>query len=91
MERISEEVGIQEYHSNDDDKCFDLFVHTSIIELMNFRNLVCTAFLVNVVWFTSVRLAEISHYVLKNIGLIARKRNSKNQPGLNTRGLMTIA
>ena len=39
--------------------CFDLFAHIRIA-LMNFRNLMCTAFLVNVVWFTSVRLAEIS-------------------------------
>ena len=46
--------------------CFDLFAHIRI-ELLNFRNLVCTAFPVNVVWFTSLRLAEISHYVLKNI------------------------
>ena len=38
---------------------------------MNFRNLVGTVFLVNVVWLTWVRLAEISHYVLKNIRLIA--------------------
>jgi hypothetical protein len=32
---------------------------------MNLRNLVCTAFLVNVVWFTLVKLVEISQYVLK--------------------------
>jgi hypothetical protein len=31
---------------------------------MNLRNLVCTAFLVNVVWFTLVKLVEISQYVL---------------------------
>ena len=42
-------------------------------------------------WFTSVRLAEISHYVLKNIRQIARKPNSKNQPWINTHGLMIIA
>ena len=38
-------------------------------------------------WFglhASVRLAEIfSHYVLKNIKIIARKSNLKNQPWLN--------
>ena len=34
---------------------------------MNRRDLVCTVFLVNVVWFTSVKLAEISLNVLKNI------------------------
>ncbi len=34
---------------------------------MNRRNLVCTVFLVNVVWFTLVKLAEISLNVLKNI------------------------
>ena len=34
---------------------------------MNRRNLVCTIFLVNVVWFTLVKLAEISLNVLKNI------------------------
>ena len=39
---------------------------------MNRRNLVCTVFLVNVVWFTLVQLAEISLNVLKNIRLIAR-------------------
>ena len=70
--------------------CLDLFANIRI-ELMNFRNLVCTAFLVNVIWFTWVRLAEISHYVLKNIRLIPRKPNSNNQPWLNTHGLMTIA
>ena len=32
---------------------------------MNFRNPVCTAFHVNVVWYILVKLAEISHYVLK--------------------------
>ena len=31
---------------------------------MNLRNLVCTAFLVNVVWFTLMKLVEISQYVL---------------------------
>ena len=41
--------------------CFDLFARTRI-ELMNFRNLVC-----------GLSLAEISHCVLKNIRLIARK------------------
>ena len=45
--------------------CFDLSAHI--------RNPVCTAFPVNVVWYILVKLAEISHYVLKNIRLTARK------------------
>ena len=45
--------------------CFDLSAHKRIA-LTNFRNPVCTAFHVNVVWYILVKLAEISHYVLKN-------------------------
>ena len=37
--------------------CFHLFAHKRI-KLLNFRNLVCTAFLANVVWFTSATLKE---------------------------------
>jgi hypothetical protein len=33
---------------------------------MNIRNLVCTAFVVNVVWCTLVKLVEISQYILRN-------------------------
>ncbi len=57
---------------------------------MNRRNLVCTVFLVNVVWFTLVKLAEISLNVLKNIRLIARKLSLINRLWLNMLGLMTI-
>ena len=70
--------------------CFVLFEHITI-DLMNFGKLACTAFLVNVVWFTFMKLAEISHYVLKNIIIIARKPKSKNQLWLNIHRLMTIA
>ena len=51
-------------------------LHTLRIALMNFRNPVCTAFHVNVVWYILVKLAEISHYVLKNIRLTARLKPS---------------
>ena len=71
IERILKEAGIQLYHSSEN-KCFDLSAHIRI-PLMNFRNPVCTAFHVNVVWYVLVKLAEISHYVLKNIRLTARK------------------
>ena len=71
IERILKEAGIQLYHSSEN-KCFDLSAHRRIA-LMNFRNPVCTAFHVNVVWYILVKLAEISHYVLKNIRLTARK------------------
>ena len=54
---------------------------------MNRRNLVCTVFLVNVVWFTLVKLAEISLNVLKNIRLIARKLSLINRLWLNMLGL----
>ena len=37
----------------------------------------------NMVWFTSVKLAEISDYVLKIIRLFARKPNSKNHSWTN--------
>ena len=57
---------------------------------MNCRNLVCTVFLVNVGWFTLVKLAEISLNVLKNIRLIARKLSLINRLWLNMLGLMTI-
>ena len=43
---------------------------------MNFRNLVCTAFPVNVVWFTSVRLAEMSQTHI-NLHLKEHKTNCK--------------
>ena len=52
---------------------------------MNRRNLVCTVFLVNVVWFTLMKLAEISLNVLKNIRLIARKLSLINRLWLNHR------
>ena len=45
---------------------------------MNLRNLVCTAFLINVVWFTLVKLVEISQYVLRNTRQIARKPSKIN-------------
>ena len=52
IERILKEVGNQVYHSSEAN-CFDLFAHIRI-KLMNFRNLVCTVFFVNVVWFTCI-------------------------------------
>ena len=72
IERILKEAGIQLYHSSENKLFRSLCTHKDIA-LMNFRNPVCTAFHVNVVWYILVKLAEISHYVLKNIGLTARK------------------
>ena len=46
---------------------------------MNFRNPVCTAFHVNVVWYILVKLAEISHYVLKNIRLAELEKSAVAQ------------
>ena len=43
---------------------FNLFAHISIA-LPNFRNLVCTIFYVNVVWYTLARVEEISYICLK--------------------------
>ena len=55
VERILKKVGIQEYHSSENKLFRSLCTHKDrVLELMNFRNVVCTAFLVNVVWFTSV-------------------------------------
>ena len=54
---------------------------------MNLRNLVCTAFLVNVVWFTLVKLVEISQYVLRNTRRIARKPSKINLLWLNILGV----
>ena len=92
IERILKEAGIQLYHSSKN-KLFRFLCTASAhrIALMNIRNPVCTAFHVNVVWYILVKLAEISHYVLKNIRLTARKTSQKNQQWLNTLGLMTIA
>ena len=58
IDRILKEVGIQvRFTILVKTNCFDLFACTHkdrVLELMNFRNVVCTTFLVNVVWFTSV-------------------------------------
>ena len=72
IERILKEAGIQLYHSSENKLFRSLCIHKRIA-LMNFRNPVCTAFHVNVVWYILVKLAEISHYVLKNIRPTARK------------------
>jgi hypothetical protein len=53
---------------------------------MNLRNLVCTAFLVNVVLFTLVKLVEISQYVLRNTRRIARNPSKINLLWLNLLG-----
>ena len=68
IERILKETGMQVYHSSE-----DKFFRSLCTPLMNFRNPKGTAFHVNVVCYTMVKLAQISHYVLKNIRQIARK------------------
>jgi hypothetical protein len=62
IERIlKKEAGIKVYHSSENKLFPALCTH------------IRTAFLVNVVWFTLVKLVEISQYVLRNIRRIARK------------------
>jgi hypothetical protein len=51
---------------------------------------VYTAFLVNVVWFTLVKLVEISQSVLRNTTRIARKPSKINMLWLNILELTTI-
>ena len=83
IERILKEVGVQVYYSSQNKLFRSLCTHKD-----SRRNLVCTVFLVNVVWFTLVKLAEISLNVLKNIRLIARKLSLINRLWLNMLGLI---
>ena len=71
IERILKEAGIQLYHSSENKLFRSLCTHKDSVN--EFQKPVCTAFHVNVVWYILVKLAEISHYVLKNIRLTARK------------------
>ena len=78
IERILKEVGTQVYHSSEDKLFRSLCTHEDRVNEFQKPG----------VWPEPGRNL---HYVLKNIRLIARKPNSKNQPWLNTRGLKTIA
>ena len=89
IERIlRNEAGIKVYHSSENKLFRALCTHKDSVN--ESQKPVFTAFLVNVVWFTLVKLVEISQYVLRNTRRIARKPSKINLLWLNILGFTTI-
>ena len=72
IERILKEAGIQLYHSSENKLFRSQCTHKDSVnefQKAGVYRIPCEY----VVWYILVKLAEISHYVLKNIRLTARK------------------
>jgi hypothetical protein len=85
---LRNEAGIKVYHSSKNKLFRALCTHKGNINESQKPGVY--RILVNVVWFTLVKLVEISRYVLGNTRRIARKPSKINLLWLNILGLMTI-
>jgi hypothetical protein len=85
---LRNEAGIKVYHSSKNKLFRALCTHKGNINESQKPGVY--RILVNVVWFTLVKLVEISRYVLRNTRRIARKPSKINLLWLNILGLMTI-
>jgi hypothetical protein len=89
IERIlRNEAGIKVYHSSENKLFRALCTHKDNVNESQKPGVY--RILVNVVWFTLVKLVEISQYVIRNTRRIARKPNKINLLWLNILGLTTI-
>ena len=85
---LRNEAGIKVYHSSKNKLFRALCTHEGNINESQKPGVY--RILVNVVWFTLVKLVEISRYVLRNTRRIARKPSKINLLWLNILGLTTI-